>query len=55
MLKAKTIMLCIPTPHSIQLLSKFIMFRDVNDAFILKLSHWLSFALNKRSVEKWVT
>lgn len=55
MLKVKTNMPCIPMPHSIQLFSKFIIFRDVNDVFILKLSYWLSFALNGSSVEQWVT
>lgn len=31
------------------------MFRGFNNVFILKLSHWLLCALNKISVEKWVT
>lgn len=46
---------CIPMSHSIQLFSDFLMFRGFNNVFILKLSHWLSFALNKISLEKWVT
>lgn len=53
-LRAKTITPCIPMSHGIQLFPKFLMFRGFNNAFILKLSHWLSFALNKISIEKWV-
>lgn len=46
---------CIPMTHSIQLFPKFLIFRGFNNVFVLKLSHWLTFALNKTSVEKWVT
>lgn len=54
MLKAKTIIPCTPMSHSIQLFSKIIIFREISDMFILKLSHWLSFVINENSVEKWV-
>lgn len=46
---------CKPMSHSILQFSEFLIFRGFNNVFIFKLSRWLSLALNKISLEKWVT